>query len=53
MGGGGGGRATGTDLQELVEEEGEPVGQHLLGHGLRPDRKEVRSEKRVGRWVII
>lgn len=38
-----GGEAIGTDLEELVEEEGEPVGQHLLGYRFRPDRQEERN----------
>lgn len=41
--GGRAGEAIGTDLEELVEEEGEPVGQHLLGYRLRPDRQEERN----------
>lgn len=36
-------KLAGTDLQELVEEEGEPVGQHLLGDRLRPGGQEDRK----------
>lgn len=33
-----------TDLQELVEEEREPVGQHLLCHRLRSDTQQQTTQ---------
>lgn len=33
-----------TDLEELVEEEREPVGQHLLCHRLRSDTQQQTTQ---------
>lgn len=33
-------------LEELVEQEGEPIGQHLLGHGLSPVTRHQGGQQR-------
>lgn len=34
-----------TDLEELVEQEGEPVGEHFLGHRLGSGGRTGGTEK--------
>lgn len=36
----------GAHLEELIQEECKPVGQHLLSHRLRPDTHRQKREKK-------
>lgn len=37
-------------LEELVEEESEPISQHLLGHRLRPGHRRGGRKRTRGDW---